>query len=172
MTVSPVSGALSRIAGLTPGGASPAIAVAPAAVVKFRAALAPRRFAHLRELLGARVAAVGVAHGQELLGHFAVPGGARELVDRFAVPIDAEPSQPVEDGVDGSLRRAFAVGVLDPQQHFPAAAAGVKPVEQRGARPADMQESGRRGGETDDDAHFSVMILAGGVPVPQHAVTQ
>jgi len=94
-----------------------------------------------------------VAHPQELLGHFPVPGGARELVNRFAVPIDAEPGEPVEDGVDRSLRRALAVGVLDPQQHFPAAAAGVKPVEQRRARPADMQEPGRRGGETENDAH-------------------
>src|SRR5690349_14447068 len=31
--------------------------------------------------------------------------------------------------------------------------AGEEPVEECGAGPTDMQEAGRRGGETDDDAH-------------------
>jgi hypothetical protein len=63
-----------------------------------------------------------------------VPRRERELIDGLAVPIDVEPSEPVEDGVDRRLRRALAVGVLD-SQHLSAAAAGVKPIEQRGARP-------------------------------------
>ena len=77
------------------------------------------------------------------------------------------PSQrePVENGVDGGLRGALAVGVLDSQQHLAAAAAGVEPVEQRGARAADMQKTGGRGGETGDDGHSGVLILPGAGPV-------
>ncbi len=65
-----------------------------------------------------------------------------------AVPVQAEPGEAVDDGVDGLLRRALAVGVLDAQQELPAAVARQQPVEQRGAGPTDMQEAGRRGGET------------------------
>ncbi len=153
MTVSPVSGALSRIAGLTPGRRLARIAVAPAAVVEFCAAFAARRLAHVLELVGARITAIGVAGRQELLDHLAVPRRAGELIDDLAVPADAEPVEPVEDGVDGGLRRALAVGVLDPQQHLAAAAAGIKPVEQRGAGAADMEKTGGRGGKTGDDGH-------------------
>ncbi len=68
------------------------IAVAPAAVVELRAALAARGLAHLRELLGARIAMVGLAGGEQLLRHFSMARRTGELVDRLAVPIDAEPS--------------------------------------------------------------------------------
>ena len=47
--------------------------------------------------------------------------GLAELIDGLAVPIEAEPGQAIEDGVDRRLRRAFAIGVLDPQQHSSAA---------------------------------------------------
>ncbi len=119
------------------------IAVAPQAVVEFSPALGARRFAHLREFFGRGVAMIGVSGRQQLLGNLAVAGSAGELIDRVAVPFDAEPGQPVEDGVDRGLGRTLAVGVLDPQQHLAAAAAGIKPIEQRGARAADVQEAGR-----------------------------
>ncbi len=90
---------------------------------------------------------------QQRFGDFAVPRGAGELINHLAVPADAEPIEPVEDGVDGGLGRALAVGVLDAQQHLAAAAAGVEPVEQRRPRPADMQEAGRRGRKAGDDVH-------------------
>src|SRR5205807_10027992 len=53
--------------------------------------------------------------------------------------------------VDRGLRRALAVGVLDAQQHPAAAPARVQPVEQSGARAADVQKAGRRGSEARDD---------------------
>jgi hypothetical protein len=80
------------------------------------------------------------------------PRGARELVDDVAVPGDAEPAQPVEDGLDRGVGRALAVGVLDAQQHLAPEAAGIEPVEEGRAAPADMQEAGRRRGEAGDDA--------------------
>ena len=71
---------------------------------------------------------------------------ARELEDDLAVPVEAEPGQPVENGGDGRIGRALAVGVLDPQQHLAAGVARIKPVEQRGAGAADMQKAGRATG--------------------------
>ena len=57
--------------------------------------------------------------------------------------------------------RARAVGVLDAQQELAAVVAGEQPVEQRGARAADMQEAGRRGGEAGDDGHCVSWVCAG-----------
>ena len=140
------------------------IAVAPASVIELGAALAPRRLAHLRKFLGARVAVIGMPLRKQLLGDFPVPGRARELVDRLAVPADAEPAQAVENGVDGGLGGAFPVGILDSEQHLAAAAAGVKPIEERGARAANMQKTGGRGGKAGDDGHSGVLILPGAGP--------
>ena len=46
-----------------------------------------------------------------------------------------------------------AVGVLDPQQIAAAVMARVQPVEQRGARAADMQEAGWRRGKPCNYTH-------------------
>ena len=92
-----------------------------------------------------------MARGEHLLDHLAVPLDARELVDGVAVPIEAEPGQAVEDRGNRRLGGALAVGVLDPQQHLAAVAAGVEPVEQRGAAPADVQEAGGRGRKSRND---------------------
>src|SRR5262249_25045173 len=127
------------------------VAVAPAPVVELRAALAARGFAHLGELLGGRVAVIGLALRQQLLRHLAMARGTGELVDRLPVPRDAEPGEPLEDRVDCGLGRALAVGVLDPQQHLAATAARVEPVEQRRARSADVEEAGRGGSKARDD---------------------
>ncbi len=129
------------------------LAVAPAAVVAHRHAGLALRVAHLLEFLGRGVAVIGLAHGQHLLRHLGVPRRARELVGDLAVPRQAEPGQAVEDGVDGRRRGARAVGVLDAQQVLAAVVAGEQPVEQGGARAADMQVAGRRGGEAGNDLH-------------------
>ena len=55
-----------------------------------------------------------------MLGDFAMAPGALELADRLAVPIEAEPFEPVDDRLDRRLRRALAVGVLDAQQELAA----------------------------------------------------
>ena len=61
-----VLAALRRIAGATPGGRLGGIAVAPAAVVAHRLALGALLLAHLVELLGRGVAAIGAAGGEHL----------------------------------------------------------------------------------------------------------
>ena len=88
---------------------------------------------------------------KQLLGDLAMARGARELEDRLAVPIEAEPGQPVEDGVDGVGGRTLPVGVLDAQQELAAGVPGIEPVEQSRARAADMQIAGGRGGKARDD---------------------
>ena len=127
------------------------IAVAPAPVIELGLALGTRLLAHVLQLVRARIAAIGRAGGEHLLGDLAMARGARELVHRLAVPFEAEPLQPVEDRRDRLFGRARAVGVLDAQQEFAAAAARIEPVEQRGARSADMQEAGRGGRKAGDD---------------------
>ena len=80
--------------------------------------------------------------------------GAFELVDNLAVPRQAQPVEPVDDRRDSPRRRPHAVGVFDAQQELAAMMARKKPVEERSARPADVQKPGRRRRETDDDAHL------------------
>src|SRR5262249_18656139 len=142
--------------GLDAGRRLARIAVAPAAVVELRAAFAPRGFAHFREFLGTRVTVIGLAGGEQLFRDLAMPRGAGELRDRFAVPRDAEPSEPVQDRVDGGLGRALAVGVLDAQEHLAAAPARIEPIEQRGARTTDVQKAGRGGRKARDDGFTHV----------------
>ena len=90
---------------------------------------------------------------------------ALKLADRLAVPIQPQPFEPVENRLDRGLRRALAVGVLDAQQELAAEALGVEPVEQRGARAADVQKAGRRRRETGDDLRHHA-TLAKESPLP------
>ena len=94
--------------------------------------------------------------GQELLGYLAVSFGTCELINHLAVPIEAEPGEAFEDRVDCRLRRAFAIGILDPQQHLARAATGIKPIEQRRTRSADVKKARGGGGKTGDYAHFDI----------------
>lgn len=119
------------------------VAVAPQPVVKARAALGSGFLAHRREFLRSRVAAIGLAPGQQGFGNLAVARGAAVLIDDLAIPIEFEPPQPIQDCGDGRFGRPFPIGILDPQQHLAAAAARVKPVEQRGASPSNMEKAGR-----------------------------
>jgi len=127
------------------------VAVTPHAVIEPGAAFGARLVAHRRQLLRRRIAVVSPAGGEQALGDLAMAGGAAELVDDVAVPIELQPLQAVQDGVDRLLGRTLAVGVLDPEQHLAAELFGIEPVEQRGAGTPDMEEAGRRGGEAGND---------------------
>src|SRR3546814_2342859 len=78
-------------------------------------------------------------------------GGARELIDGVAVPMEVEPAHAVENRVDRRLGRTGAIGILDTEQEPAAMVAREQPVEQRGTRATDMEEAGRRGGEARHD---------------------
>src|ERR1019366_251813 len=82
---------------------------------------------------------------------FARAGGVAG--ERAFVPIESEPAEAVEDDVHGFLGIAGGVGVLDAQNKCAAGVPGVKPVEQRGARAADVEPTGGRGSKTNTRFH-------------------
>ena len=130
---------------MTNGLSSLIAAIAPRAVDPERPPLLGGELALRGELLLRHPAAISGAALEQLVGDFGMAGPELRLVIFVAVPIETEPVHPVEDRVDRFLGRAGPVGVLDPQQELAAVAAGEQPVEQGGARAADMKESGREG---------------------------
>jgi len=68
---------------------------------------------------------------------------AGRLQDDRLVPQEAEPAQILVDACDELGSAALAVGVLDAQQEPATAAPGEQPVEERGARIAEMQLAAR-----------------------------
>src|SRR5690606_22544937 len=99
------------------------------------------------------VGVVRVAGRDQLFGDFAVAVDARGLVDRAFVVVQAQPVHRLQDRVDGLLRAALAVGVLDAQDELPAAAARLQPAVKRRARAADVQVAGGTGGEAGAAGH-------------------
>ena len=67
------------------------------------------------------------------------------------VPVQAEPGQGVEDRVEGLLRVAGGVGVLNAEDEGAAGVARVGPVEQAGAHHADVRGARRGGAEAHTD---------------------
>ncbi len=86
---------------------------------------------------------IGKALVDERTRRFRVPAGARELVDRVTVRRQPEPVEAIKDRLDRGIGRALAVGILNTEQHLAAGMAGIEPVEEGGARSADMQVAGR-----------------------------
>ncbi len=93
-----------------------------------------------------QVAAIGMAPRHHLAGDLGMAVGAGELEHGVAVPVQAQPAHAVQDRVDRGLGRAGAIGILNAQQELAAFRPREQPVEQRGARAADVKESGRREG--------------------------
>ena len=56
------------------------------------------------------------------------------MEDDIAVPVQFEPRQAIDNGIDRGGRGTFAVGILDPQKDCSAMPACVQPIEKR--RPA------------------------------------
>ena len=89
--------------------------------------------------------------GEKLLENGKILSVREELEHGVAVPVEPEPAHPVEDRGDRRLGRARAIGILDAQKEGAACVTGIKPVEQSGARTADVQKSGGRGRKTGDN---------------------
>ena len=70
-----------------------------------------------------------------------------------SIGIEAHPCKIVPDCVIEFSRRAFAVGVVDPQQERPAVLSGEQEIVQRSADIPDVETPGRRRREARDDAH-------------------
>lgn len=86
-----------------------------------------------------------------------MPVGAGELGDDVSIPVEAQPAQTVQDGVDRRLGGAGTIGILDAQEELPAMVSCEKPVEQRRAGAADMQETRRRRREAGADGVVFVL---------------
>ena len=78
---------------------------------------------------------------------------------RALVPIDPQPAQAIEDAGDHLGLRALDVGVFDAQDERAAVTAGIQPVEESGARAADMQVAGGRRGEPEARGHRGSILL-------------
>ena len=91
--------------------------------------------------------AIGQAFGEDgmcdLLMHLEPLGLAILLV-----PTKIQPAQPVEDRIERCLGIAFDVRIVDAQNHGAAVAAGIKPIENKGPRAADMQIASGGGRKT------------------------
>src|SRR6185369_7221252 len=99
------------------------------------------------------IAVIGLASGQHLLGDLSMAAGAGELEDGLAIPVEAEPAQAFENGLDRRFGGALPVGVLDAQAEGAAVMTGIEPVEQGRAGATDMQVASGRGGEAGNDGH-------------------
>ena len=85
-----------------------------------------------------------------------MPGDLGALKYRTFVPHEAKPGESVENHLGVRVGTPLGVGVLDPEDEHAAGLAGIEPVVERGARAADMQVTGRRGGKANSgyrDAH-------------------
>ena len=72
------------------------------------------------------------------------------MQDDRLVPQETEPAQILIDACDELGPATLAVGVFDAQQKLATAAAGQQPVEERGARIAEMQLAARARCEPSD----------------------
>src|SRR5205085_3020985 len=75
------------------------------------------------------------------------------------IPIQPEPSQSFINGRRGLFGVAGAIGIFHSQHKCPTVMPSEKPVKERGSRPADVQISRWRRGETNADfVHLSVIL--------------
>ena len=81
--------------------------------------------------------------GLEVGAMVSFAGAGRATLGGAFIPVEAEPAKPVENAGHHLLGRPLHVGVLDAQHERAALAPRQQPVEERGARAADVQVSRR-----------------------------
>ena len=91
-------------------------------------------------------------------------GAVRPADLRAFVPVEAEPAQALEDGVEGLGDEARLVGVLDAQHEAAAFVTGEEPVEESGAYVADVRDARRAGSEANANGHGSNIRGSGIIP--------
>ena len=80
-------------------------------------------------------------------GRLPVQGKPFGLLVLF-VPVKAQPAQALKDGLDAGIGVALDVGVVEAQHHGSAVMARKEPIEDEGARAADVKKSSGRRRET------------------------
>ena len=107
----------------------------------------PQRF----QLSRGGITAIGMAAGQQFARHLGMAIGAGELIDHIAIPLKIQPGHAIQNRGNRRFGGAGAIGVFNAQAEFAAMVAGEQPVEQRRARPADVQKTGGGRGKAGDD---------------------
>jgi hypothetical protein len=112
---------------------------------------------------GAETGIQQVASGQRIQRR-AIRRQVLRLHTNVAIPVEAQPCQVLQDGGSEFGAAAARVDVLQPQQEAATRLARAAPGEQRTERVAEMQVTGRAGGEAGDDGHADGQFtaLAGG----------
>ena len=133
------------------------VLVARAAVVARFLAAVLQRGPHRVEFVLRFVGPVGLAGIVQRLRHLAVAFHPPGLVERAFVRVEAQPVHAVQDRPHRRIGGTLAIGVLDAQDELAAAMARFQPAVQRGARSADVQESGGTGREAGTERHGEAM---------------
>ena len=113
------------------------------------------------QLLRRAVAVVRVAGRDQSLREIAMAieplrlevRSVRSANARALVPVEPEPPQAREDARHHVGRGTLRVGVLDAEDERSAVTSSVEPVEERGARAADVEIAGRARSEAGADRH-------------------
>src|SRR5262249_18554364 len=108
---------------------------------------------------GSGIIAVGESAGQEFVDGLLIArsplrliiGRVRPAHVRAFVPIDAEPTEAVQDWGQRLFDVSLRVRVVDPQNELAAVPACEEPVEKRRAHAANVQIARWAGGETSPD---------------------
>ena len=119
------------------------------------------------QLLFGAVAGIDLPLGDQALETVAVEiealglviGAIRASRLRPLVPVDPQPLQLLEEILLEGLGRPGPVGILDAQDKDAAVMPGVKPVEERRPRVADVEFPRRRGGKSNPDPGSIMMRL-------------
>src|SRR2546425_22375 len=98
-----------------------------------------------------RAAVIGPALRDQPLGGLLVAREAFHLEKRPFVPVQTQPAHRVEDRLHRRFGRALEVGILDAQDELAAVLSRVRPGEESGPRPADMEVAGRARSKTGSD---------------------
>ena len=109
------------------------------------------------QFLAAAIAVIGVVLVEKLFRQPLVNfqpvrlliGGVRPLDLRPFVPVNVQPAQAVQNGLDRSLNQPVLVGIFNAYNKLSAMVTGEKPVEQCGSDVADMGLSRGAGGVSD-----------------------
>jgi hypothetical protein len=94
------------------------------------------------EFLGVAEVAVCMPLCEESQGICTVAHHAPALEDRFFIPVDAEPTEPIEDDLHHLLRGPILIGILDSEEEDSPLPAGHQPVEEGGPCTPHMEVSG------------------------------
>jgi hypothetical protein len=107
------------------------------------------------------MAVICLSLGQKVRNKLPIDFITLRLKKRTFIPIKTQPFQTFQNGLRGFIGGARLVGIFYAEHKDTALLPGKKPIEKGGPGPADMQISGRAGGEAGsyfDHGRVSIII--------------